>query len=92
MGGAFLIARNDRGTVFHTVETFFPLRGKIAEKFSIAWKIRRPRPPGVAAPLRRGRVPIGLPRADLLSAGRESRNRREIQGMESPLNRPSVAG
>jgi hypothetical protein len=26
------------GRFFHTVETFFPLCGKTAEKFSIAWK------------------------------------------------------
>ncbi len=30
--------RNFLQTVFHTVETFFPLCGKIAKKFSIVWK------------------------------------------------------
>jgi hypothetical protein len=30
---------------FHTVENYFPWRGKIAKKVSMAWKIQRPKPP-----------------------------------------------
>ena len=33
-----LCGENGCSTVFHSVETFFPLCGKIAKKFSILWK------------------------------------------------------
>jgi hypothetical protein len=39
----------DAPKVFHTVETFFPLCGKIAKHFSIVWKTFESRGPAAGA-------------------------------------------